>query len=372
MKILSTIPKILRIIYKYLNSGSARYNIAGEQFMLSKKQKEGIIKLIHNVASELEKSGKKLFKEKPTGYVFLARDQIFISLLDEGKTKVQLILTDRPKRGIMTFFLSRFILDDFFSLDEGFIEQFARDKVLEYLDEIREDAAYFANLKRVKNLVTDGHYAVAMVFLISAFENAMKDVFFRNNEFWLFHLREPSVQLLNKHGIKLDEKDEGRFRTTIVLGDEKWGFTDEKYELFKKWETVLYKTRIFRICKQLGILEEYLLNLYANSLQEIGYFELLKKTLEGKKGRNPAIKFQMVDGKKGIKWSFNKFFLIDMQTIDKDLDVIKHAAIKRHKIIHGFLDDKQITQDYVEEVEASVRKAVAFVKNGILDWTYVL
>jgi hypothetical protein len=176
---------------------------------------------------------------------------------------------------------------------------------------------------------------------------------------------------LDQYGIRLGQKDMEKFRTTVVIGENRWGFTDENYERFKTWESIFYKTKVFKVCKQLGILEKYLLNLYSNHLREVGSYEILKRTLESEESR-AAINFQMIDGKGGIRWSFSKFLGIDMKPIDRDLRVIKDSTSKRHKIIHGFLDDKQITQSYVKEVEDSVTRAVAFVKNAILDWSYVI
>jgi hypothetical protein len=327
--------------------------------------------MVENISVQLEESGNKLFAKKPTAYVFLAKDLFQISLFDEGENEVILDIAKKPKRGIFNFFISRFVIDDFLSSDGSNIPEFARDKVVSYLEELREDAAYSTNLKRARTLSDFGQHFASIVFLISAFETAMKDIFFRSNELWFFRLNTPSVELLDKYGTRLTGVDTNKFQVTVHFGDEKWGFTHEEYDQMKTWQRIHYRTSVFRICKQLGVLDDYLLHLRSNLLREIGSFEILKRTLELQRTRC-GINFQMIDGKGGIRWSFGKFIGIDFNSVEKDLQVIKKATSVRHRVIHGFLDEISINETYVKEVEESVTRVVSYVKNEILEWSYVI
>ena len=341
--------------------------------MLNAEQTRKITELLGQISIQLEESGHKLFVKKPTAHIFIIKDKFFISLFDEGKDNIQLNLTKKPEKGLVNFFISRFVIDDFLSAeDPDNIAEFARDRVAGHLEELREDAAYSSNLKRVQCLCKDGHYLAAIVFLISAFETSMKDMFFRSNELWFFiNDNSTDEKLLEKFGTRLDEKVSEEFQVTIHFGDKKWGFSREADERLEIWQNIGQKTAMFKVCKQLGILDEYLLRLYSNRLSEVGSYEILKETLSSQ-GTRCLINFQMIDGTGGIRWSFNKFLGIDFKEVDKDLLVIKEAAAKRHRIIHGFLDEKQITATNVKEVEASVIRVVAYVKNEVLEWSYVL
>lgn len=294
-----------------------------------------------------------------------------ISLSDEGKDHVELCQIKKPVNGLVNFFISRFVIDDFFSSEGDNIFAFASDRVAHYLDELREDAAYSANLKRVESLTKTGQYLAAIVFLISAFETSMKDIFFHSNDLWFFRLNTASRSLMDRFGTKLKLNETTNKRTTVCMGDERWSFTDEEYNLVKIWENLEYRNTVFRICKQLGILDDYLLGLYANYMHEIGDYEILKQTLESQ-GTQCIINFQMIEGKGGIRWAFGKFIGIQFNEVEQDLKKIKEAASIRHRIIHGFLDEKEVTEAYVNDVEASVKRVVAYIKNEILEWSYVL
>jgi len=67
--------------------------------------------------------------------------------------------------------------------------------------------------------------------------------------------------------------DEGpEYRIKVHIGDAMNGFDNAQYELLKSWESVRHGEEVFKICKRLGILEEYLQKLYGNLLQEIGFY----------------------------------------------------------------------------------------------------
>lgn len=333
--------------------------------MLNAEQSNKITKLIEQISVTLTETGHKLFVKKPTAYIYPVKDKFLISLFDEEMESVQINISSKPKKGLVNFYMSRYFIDD---LEPESITNFAEDKVSSYLEELREDTAYSKNLKRVQSLSESGHYLAAIVFLISAFETAMKGIFFRSNDLWFFWPEYLPDDFYDRYGKRISESESEKFDWQVHNGNRIWGFSKEGYDCLEKWRIIHNKKYVFNVSKQLGILDDYLLRLYSNQLNEIRSYEILKQTIENK-GTRSAINFQMIEGTGGIRWTFKKFIGIDFNEVENDLQIIKEAAIKRHKIIHGFLDEKEIFETYVKEVEISVMKVVAFVRNEILEWS---
>jgi len=339
---------------------------------LSSRDKIVLSTLARAISRNLMRQNIKLFRVKPTVYVTVGNERLHISLADESKQRIEVRLT--PEKGIhpvFGFFMNRFMLKDFLSEENSYIDVFADAKIKDYVEETREINAYSRNLQRANSLIEDGHYYAAQIMLVSAFEVASKDVFFRNNSYWFITLDSPHEELYKKFGVELNGTNRiKKYRTMVHLGDTVYGFDDSSYDKLRRWESVLKSDEILHICRQLGIIDEYFQKLYGNSFQEIGYYEILKYVLQNSK-RKP-LDFQMLDGTGGMKWSFKHFFNIDLDKLPIEMKVLKECFQKRHQIIHGELDDTTITKDSVSEFHAAVRKVISYLRDEIMTWEWVV
>lgn len=331
--------------------------------------KSKITELVKHIIKKLENRNIHLFQNKPTTNIFHLKDKIIgVSLIDEGQGDIKCEITHKPGKGKMYFFIGKFWLNyEFYD-----VEEFAEDKVQKIIEEIQSENAYSLNMTRVKNLIKDGHYAVAIVFLISAFENATKDLFFNNNFIWFFPIDEMvNEDLLKEYGVKLDD-DNKELEPNLYYGDEKWYLGKENYEKFNKWSRIEFQHYIFNLCKSLRILNQYKLSLLANNMEEIGFYEILKKTILNSMGKYSIINFQSIKGKGSVRWCFKKFLSIDLTPMNKELNYLQEIIDKRHKIIHGFLQDDKIDKLFVEQAYDSVSRIISFLKDQIYEWLRVV
>ncbi len=179
--------------------------------------KSKIIKLVEEIIKKLNNKKIQLFQNKPTINIFHLKNEIIgISLIDENQPDLKCKITHKPEKGKIYFFISKFWLNyEFYDYQE-----FAEDKVQKIIEEIQSENAYSLNMKRVKDLIRDGHNAVAIVFLISAFENATKDLFLNYNELWFFPIEEiPNQDLLEEFGVRIDN-DNKNLKLFYFVGDE--------------------------------------------------------------------------------------------------------------------------------------------------------
>ena len=84
------------------------------------------------------------------------------------------------------------------------------------------------------------------------------------------------------------------------------------------------------------------------------------------------INFQILDGTGGMKWSYKRFFSIDLETLGNDIRVIRENLTKRHKIIHGHLEDDQVTKDNVLELQSAIRRIIDYLRDQVKIWEYIL
>lgn len=338
---------------------------------LSDQEISHIKDLAQAVSDELKTRDVYSFNNKPTVYLSIKNEDLYIILSDEGHDEIRIEITSERKRGVIGFFIAKWVLEDFFSLDAGYISSFSEDKVEDYIQDTLEMNAYSKNLQRVENLVNDGHYYAALVILISAFEVASRDIFFRNNEMWFFTADGRSMDLYDQFGHKLRPDEKGdEYRTKVHLGDAVYGFTDTNYSLLKNWESVGRGNYVLNVCRQLGIREEYLQNLYGNSYKEINFYEILKRVLLNSSRR--PINFQILDGTGGMKWSYKRFFSIDLEALGNDIRVIRENLTKRHQIIHGHLEDDQVTKNDVLELQSAIKRIIDYLRDQIKIWEYIL
>lgn len=337
---------------------------------LSDKEISYIKALAQAVSDELKKRGAYSFKNKPSVILNIKNEHLYIVLLDEEHEEINVIITTERVRGVIEFFISRWVLEEFFSLDVGYISSFAEDKVEDYVQDTVEMNAYSKNIQRADDLIQSGHYYAALVILISAFEIASRDIFFRNNDFWFITIDGRSMDLYEEFGTRLDSTEETEFRIQVHLGDDIFGFEDTNYDLLKKWESVARGNDILNICRQLGILDEYFQHLYGNSFKEIKSYEILKKVIQTSSRR--PINFQMLDGVGGMKWSYKRFFSIDLEILTNQMRILRENLAKRHKIIHGDLDDDQVTKENVVELQNAIKRIIDYIRDQIKLWEYVL
>jgi hypothetical protein len=156
----------------------------------------------------------------------------------------------------------------------------------------------------------------------------------------------------------------------VHLGDTAYGFNDPNYNKLKQWESVLFNNEVLSICRQIGIIDEYIQKLYGNSFHEIDSYEILRYVLQN--GRRRPLNFQMLNGTGGIKWLYKHFFAIDLDGLPQEMKVLKECFQKRHQIIRGELDDTAITKESVSEFHATVRKVISYIRDEIMTWNWIL
>lgn len=326
--------------------------------LLSDDEIKVIEKYIEIFLTELEKAGNSAFQKYPTVKIyFLKHDLIGITLINKRKDKIECEIVKKPKEGDYYFFISKSFLDDIS------VEWLAERKAKDFLEELQQDNAYSINIKRVESLIKDDHFAVALVFLVSAFENAIKDIFFRHNELWFFTLQSGGVR------IDIPELKDLKVSNTISITSAE---DQAKYKVYKKWEKIGYWEEIYRICKKLRVLDDYLLRLMGNKFEEIGFFQILKYTLKKSYGEYSTINFQRIYGRGGVKWCLNKFYSIDLAGMNKELQIFKEVIQKRHQIIHGSVKDDEIKKEYTEKAFTSLQKLISFIKDEMRTWYLVV
>lgn len=325
-----------------------------------------IKKLVDLILKELKDRNLKFFQQKPTVNIYFRKKVLIgISLIDENKAEIEFEIVERPKKGEIHFFINEYHIE-YELLDERFV----KEKIDNIINERQEINAYNLNIRRVNKLIKDGHYAVGIVFLISAFENAVRDIFFRNNELWFFTKEGISSEELDlKYGYVIDDsKINGEsYKVTIHRGDKKIGMNYNEHDKYSKWKNIIYWNYVFNICKTLRVLNEYQLSLMGNNMHEIGFFEILKEILQKSLGKYSILNFQAIDGKGGVKWCFRRFFSIDLDDLTSEIDLIKDALYKRHRIIHGFLDDSEIDKGYIVNLLYTVERVLDYLRGAIFE-----
>ncbi len=317
---------------------------------------EEILRILRKLSRKYE-SLQDLFKIQPTiNIYFLKDDLIGVSLIDEGQSELKCVLTQTPKKGKYYFYVSKIFLDD----KRYNKKELASEIAYKIFEEAISQNAYTLNMERVEKLIKDGHYAVALVFLTSAFENATKDLFLNYNYLWFFSLEESDfTPLLDLLGLNVYDKLNLNKELSYREGSD-----------FEQWENLKRKSYVFKLCKKLGVLNQYQMYLIANKMEEIGAYEILKQILyQALKNMRGKLNFQRIKEVGGVRWVFKHFFSIDTQPIDKELQTLQSVIEKRHKIIHAFLDDESITKTEVESTYDAVNKTINFLKDRINEFS---
>ena len=324
-------------------------------------------KFIKYYLEYLQKEGFKLFQENPTVEVFPKRNNIVgLSLIDEKNTELKCIFVDNPRRGDNYLFVSVEEIKQ-----ETTLQELGKIYALRKLEQTRAVNAYTINLQRVENLLEDGHYAVALVFLVSAFENITKDLFFLYNELWFPRdVNEYGDDIYEKIGIVIDSNMNGDFIDLFYsnikeVNGRKIGFDHTNLDMAKKWENLRYWEKIHKICKNLGVYNEYFLKKQGNNGKEIGRFEILKEILAKTAKEMKILNFQKISGKWGIKKLFKTFFNINLEGFNETFTFIEKCIQGRHNIIHGTLKDEEINEYMVIDFKSRILKVISYIRDEI-------
>lgn len=331
---------------------------------------DNIKKVIEIFLNESKRQGFHLFQNQPTVEVFFkGGDFTGVSLIDEDNVDIKCLLVDNPRPGKFYLFFP--------------IEQLKYDNSLEFLgttncykilEQIKADNAYSINLQRVDKLLKDGHYSIALIFLVSAFENISRDLFYLHHELWFSlefeEVEDFSEDILKKVGIIIDPKIDDKYKQDMFsyikeIDGKIIGIKKEKFSTAKKWKDVRYWEGVHNVCRKLGIYHEYIQKKMGNQGKEIERFELLKETLEKSARGSSVLNFQRIYKTGGVKKSFETFFNIKLNHFKNELDLIKENIEKRHQIIHGTLKDDKIDEKMVEDFKAAIGKFISYLGEKI-------
>ncbi len=324
-------------------------------------------KVINYYLDYLKKEGFTLFQEMPTVEIFPKRKNLIgLSLIDEKNTDIKCTFVDNPRQGDDYLFIPIDELKEEFLL-KGLAESYAFRKSAQ----MRVDDAYSINLQRVKELLKYRQYAVALVFLVSAFENITRDLFFLYSELW-FSKDEDEFddEVYKKVGVIIDPNINisfisDYFSTYKEINGQKIGIEKTKISIAKKWENVRYWEKIHKICRSLGLYDKYILKKQGNSGMEIGRFEILKEILERQAKEMKILNFQKIFEKWGIVKLFKTFFNINLKSFNETLKLLDNYIKNRHKIIHGTLKDDQINENMVIDFRSRILKIVSYLRDEL-------
>lgn len=333
--------------------------------------KNNVKEFIKHYLDYLKNEGFTLFQMKPTVEIFPKTGKLIgIALIPDNNPDFRIDFVNDPHQGADYLFVS--------------IEELKEESKLKELGEVygiwksaymRLDNSYNTNIQRVKKLLDDGHYAVALVFLASAFENITRELFFLYNNIWFSYDEDDfSDDIYKKVGItfgpKIDESIiSGYFSRYKEINGKRIGIEKTKLEIAKKWKKTRYWEKIHKICKKLGVYDEYILKKQGNDGLEIGRFEILKEILEKLAYEMRVLNFQRIYDKGGIKMLFSSFFNISFGSFKETLNNIDKYIKMRHSIIHGTLKDEDIKENMVTDFRSHILKIVSYLRSE-LDMKY--
>ena len=331
---------------------------------------ENVKKVIEIFINELKTKGFALFQNQPTVEVFFKGEKfVGVSLIDENNEEINCRLNNNPRPGKVYLYFPIEQLND-----DHALPFLGKTNTYRYLQQMKAKNAYNINLERVDNLLEDAHYSVALVFLVSAFENISKDLFFLHHELWFSQELEEvdkfSDEILKKIGTIIDPKIKEDFKNKYfsyydTVDGKIIGIEREKFTIAEKWRNLRKWELIHKVCRDLGIYNKYIQKKMGNQGKEIGRFELLKEILKNRSRGFEILNFQEITGKRGVKKSFETFFNIKLDDFRNDLELIKKNIKIRHRIIHGTLKDENISKQMVKDFRAAIEKFIAYLDEKI-------
>ncbi len=328
---------------------------------------EKVEKIITQLVKALEDKQISYFQNKPTGEISHKKDDIMVSLIDDNNQKVQCILNQDPRRGKKYIFLNKNnLLENQIDINEIIGHQI---RFIE--DEIRGDTAYNENLKRVNRLIREGNYAIAIVFIVSAFESAVSDLFFKYQFLWFIEeilnatIRVPDDEIFLEYGERVNASQPIEYIAATDINNEVWGILSTNKEIVEKLRYLKVREHVFKTCDDLKVLENYIEKLRANKFHELRHFDILKNILVDNKKTFRGINFQALSGSNSIKFAYKRFYNIELDDIQDECKKFEDILLKRHKIIHGSLKDNEVNEIDVNEALDILRIIIEFIKSKI-------
>ena len=337
------------------------------------KKNKIIKKTIINIQKKLEDQGIYKFKKEPSVKYTNIKNLFYLKICDEGKNNYSIIKerkTTKSENIVFNLYLKKEILDDDIWAESAYLCEEFTDTIIRHRERnISTVDAYTQNLNRINNLIEDKHFYASIVMIVSAFETAIKKLFFDNSEIWFFTLEGGfDWELANKYG-SLEKKTGDRI--AIHLGDEKYWFKDTDYEIYKSFLKIKNKSIVLQILKKIGLKDRYIEKLSCNNFEEIGFYEILKQLLN-EEYQTSRLSFQKINGTGGAKWVMKNFFSIDLTIMNKELKSLEEIFNLRHRIIHGFIDDTGIEIEMIKKGKDNLKKVLLFLDHEINSWYTVI
>lgn len=332
---------------------------------------ERIGNLMKTLVKTLEVEGIEYFNGKPALEIAHKGKYLMISLIDDDLKDITCKLNQNPRKGKKYIFINKNELINN-SLDEV---SFIYLQVKAIKEESEENTAYYINIERVNKLIKDGDYAVALVFIISAFEVVLSDLFFRYHELWfadkISKFQEYDDDLYLEYGkVMKNARDKRDYPIKKIINGQTWGIHLGRSEKYQKWKELKLREYIYDCCKKLNILDEYASQLRSNKFSEIGTFEILKKVLRKPRSVFQSINFQSLHEKNGVKKAFNLFFNIDFGELREEIAFFDEIIKKRHRIIHGKLLDSEIEKQETEKAVNTLKRIKDYISNMLSQQIY--
>ena len=128
---------------------------------------DNVKSVVETLLEEMKKRRINIFKNKPTIEVFYKGGSfIGLSLIDDNNSELKCYWQNTPRFGIKHLFL---LIHDL--KNDTYLPWVGIISSNRLIAQIEADSAYNTNIERVNRLLSDGHNAVAIVFLVSALEN---------------------------------------------------------------------------------------------------------------------------------------------------------------------------------------------------------
>ncbi len=325
-----------------------------------------IKKIIQSLKDEIEKRKIYCFKKELTVYYSNFHNAYYFKVCDEGKKRFCLIREKEvvDKNIIFSFFLKEEVLIDDISAESLYLSPEFIDSIIRHrVGNISVVDAYTQNLKRIDNLIKDQHYYAALILIVSAFENAVKKLFFENSSVWVFPSNEIfDYDLANKYG-SLEKKEE---TMSTVYATDKIVYYFDHYNgnVFSSLVKIKHRMEIYQIVKKTGLFNEYFERLSCNNFEEVGLVEILRNLLE-EGYRRSNLNFQKINGECGVKWTMKNFFSIDLNPIEKELKKLDEIFSIRHRVVHGYVQDSEIDPRIINESKEDLRKVLLYLDHEI-------